>query len=74
MPMMQVVMLTRKGGPEVLEVVELPLPEPGQGEVRVRVRATGGGAGDPPCGGPRHQDGKRRSPGRRHLRVGHPWR
>lgn len=46
MPTMQAVMLTRKGGPEVLEVVELPLPEPGPGEVRVRVRATGVGATD----------------------------
>ncbi len=46
MPMMQAVMLTRKGGPEVLEVVELPMPEPGPGEVRVKVRATGVGATD----------------------------
>ena len=46
MATMQAVMLTRKGGPEVLEVVELPLPEPGPGEVRVRVRATGVGATD----------------------------
>src|SRR5882724_7528347 len=43
---MQAVMLTRKGGPEVLEVVELPLPEPGPGEVRVKIRATGVGATD----------------------------
>lgn len=27
------------GGPEVLEVVELPVPEPGKGEVRIRVKA-----------------------------------
>jgi NADPH:quinone reductase len=27
------------GGPEVLEVVELPIPEPGPGEVRIRVAA-----------------------------------
>jgi NADPH:quinone reductase-like Zn-dependent oxidoreductase len=40
------VMLTRRGGPEVLQVVELPLQEPGPGEVRVRVRATGVGATD----------------------------
>ena len=46
MAMMQAVMLTRKGGPNVLETVELPLPEPGPGEVRVRVRATGVGATD----------------------------
>jgi NADPH:quinone reductase-like Zn-dependent oxidoreductase len=46
MKTMQAVMLTRKGGPEVLETVELPLPEPGPGEVRVKVRATGVGATD----------------------------
>ena len=46
MATMQAVMLTKKGGPEVLEVVELPLPEPGPGEIRVRVRATGVGATD----------------------------
>ncbi len=46
MATMQAVMLTKKGGPEVLEAVELPLPEPGPGEVRVRIRATGVGATD----------------------------
>lgn len=46
MATMHAVMLTRKGGPEVLEQVELPLPEPGPGEVRVKVRATGVGATD----------------------------
>lgn len=40
------VMLTKKGGPEVLQVVELPLQEPGPGELRVRVRAAGVGATD----------------------------
>lgn len=40
------VMLTKKGGPEVLETVEQPLPQPGPGEVRVRVRATGVGGTD----------------------------
>src|SRR5512143_97116 len=40
------VLLTRKGGPEALQVVELPLEEPGPGRVRVRVRATGIGATD----------------------------
>jgi NADPH2:quinone reductase len=39
-------MLTRKGGPEVLEPVELPVVEPGPGEVRVAVRATGAGGTD----------------------------
>ena len=38
--------LTGKGGPEVLQVKELPLPEPGPGEVRVRVRASGVGSTD----------------------------
>lgn len=46
MATMQAVILTKKGGPEVLETVELPLPEPGAGEVRVKVRATGVGATD----------------------------
>jgi NADPH:quinone reductase-like Zn-dependent oxidoreductase len=40
------VLLTRKGGPDALEVVERPLEEPGPGQVRVRVRATGVGATD----------------------------
>jgi len=40
------VMLTRKGGPEVLEPVELPMTEPGPHEVRVAVRATGAGGTD----------------------------
>ncbi len=39
-------MLTRKGGPEVLEVVELPVTQPGPGEARVRVLATGAGGTD----------------------------
>ena len=46
MPTMQAVMLMRKGGPEVLEKVDLPMPAPGPGEVRVKVRATGVGATD----------------------------
>ncbi len=40
------IMLTKRGGPEVLEPVELPLVEPGPGEVRVAVRATGAGGTD----------------------------
>jgi len=40
------VMLTKKGGPEVLEVVELPVEPPGPGQLRVRVRAAGVGATD----------------------------
>lgn len=46
MSTMRAVMLTKKGGPEVLEVVELPMPTPGPGEVRVKVLATGVGATD----------------------------
>jgi NADPH2:quinone reductase len=40
------VMLTRKGGPEVLQVVELPLEPLGPDQVRVRVRAAGVGSTD----------------------------
>ncbi len=43
------VMLTRKGGPkalDVLEVVALPTQEPGPGQLRVRVRAAGVGSTD----------------------------
>lgn len=42
----RVTMLTKKGGPEVLENVELAMPEPGPGEIRVRVGATGVGSTD----------------------------
>ncbi len=38
---MRAVVVTRPGGPEVLEVREVPLPEPGRGEVRVRIAASG---------------------------------
>jgi NADPH:quinone reductase len=37
---MKAVVITRAGGPEVLELQERPLPSPGRGEVRVRIRAT----------------------------------
>src|SRR6185295_6880820 len=40
------VMMTKKGGPEVLETVELPLREPAAGEARVKVLACGVGATD----------------------------
>jgi NADPH:quinone reductase len=40
------VMLTKKGGPEVLQVVELPIEQPGPGQLRVRVRAAGVGSTD----------------------------
>jgi NADPH2:quinone reductase len=48
-PTFRAVMLTRKGGPralDVLEVVDLPVLEPGPGELRMRVRATGVGSTD----------------------------
>jgi NADPH2:quinone reductase len=38
---MQAIGLTEFGGPEVLEVVEIPEPEPGPGELRIRVHAAG---------------------------------
>jgi NADPH:quinone reductase-like Zn-dependent oxidoreductase len=38
---MQAIQYTQFGGPEVLELVELPDPEPGPGQIRVGVRATG---------------------------------
>jgi NADPH:quinone reductase-like Zn-dependent oxidoreductase len=38
---MQGIQFTQFGGPEVLELVELPDPEPGAGQLRVAVRATG---------------------------------
>jgi NADPH2:quinone reductase len=38
---MRAVVIREPGGPEVLELREVPLPEPGRGEVRVRVSASG---------------------------------
>jgi len=40
------VMLTKKGGPEVLQIVELPIEPLGPGQLRVRVRAAGVGSSD----------------------------
>jgi NADPH2:quinone reductase len=40
------VMVTKKGGPEVLQVVELPVEHPGPGQILVRVRAAGVGSTD----------------------------
>ncbi len=40
------VIITRHGGPEVLQLVEDELPEPGPGEVQVRVLASGVAYGD----------------------------
>src|SRR5580658_1957998 len=38
---MQVVEITRPGGPEVLQLAERPVPRPGPGEVLIRVAASG---------------------------------
>jgi NADPH:quinone reductase len=38
---MQVVRIHQQGGPEVMQVEELPTPEPGEGQVRVQVAAAG---------------------------------
>jgi NADPH:quinone reductase len=40
------VMLTKKGGPEALQIVELPVESPGPGQLRVRVYAAGVGSTD----------------------------
>ena len=40
------VMLTKKGGPEGLQIVDLPVEPPGPGQLRVRVRAAGVGSTD----------------------------
>src|SRR5260370_18377905 len=37
---MKAIVIERPGGPEVLQLQEVPTPEPGHGEVRIRVRAT----------------------------------
>ena len=37
---MQAVVLKQFGGPEVMQIGEVPTPEPGSGQVRVRVMAT----------------------------------
>jgi NADPH:quinone reductase-like Zn-dependent oxidoreductase len=39
--MMKAVRISRFGGPEVLEIVDLPDPRPGSGQVRIAVRAAG---------------------------------
>jgi NADPH2:quinone reductase len=36
---MKAVVIRRFGGPEVLEIADLPVPEPGSGQVRVKVQA-----------------------------------
>ena len=42
---MRAVQITRFGGPEVLDVVDLPDPEPGPGQQLYEVSSAGGGAG-----------------------------
>ncbi|HEX3891812.1 MAG TPA: quinone oxidoreductase [Terracidiphilus sp.] len=39
--MMKAIQIHETGGPEVLQVVELPIPEPGPGQVLIRVEAVG---------------------------------
>ncbi len=43
---MKAVRFSRFGGPEVLEIVDLPDPHPGPGEIRIAVRAAGVNASD----------------------------
>jgi NADPH2:quinone reductase len=38
---MKAIQIRATGGPEVLELVELPIPEPGPGQVLIRVEAVG---------------------------------
>ncbi|HEU0302436.1 MAG TPA: hypothetical protein VFR37_23455, partial [Longimicrobium sp.] len=38
---MRQVWITRRGGPEVLQVREAPDPRPAEGEIRIRVAAAG---------------------------------
>ena len=40
-PLLRAVRFSQFGGPEVLEIVDLPDPHPGPGQVRVAVRAAG---------------------------------
>jgi len=57
---MRAVVCTRLGGPEALELRDLPLPEPGPGELRVRVAAAGVNFADTLAIAGRYQD--RREP------------
>ncbi|MFI0237841.1 NADP-dependent oxidoreductase [Streptomyces sp. NPDC016845] len=43
---MRAAQFSRFGGPEVLEIVDLPDPHPGPGEIRIKVRAAGVNASD----------------------------
>ena len=44
---MKAAQFSRFGGPEVLEIVDLPDPHPGPGQIRIAVRAAGISATDP---------------------------
>jgi NADPH2:quinone reductase len=46
MPTMKAIQLEAPGGPDVLQLVELPLPQPQAGEVRVKAMAIGAGGPD----------------------------
>jgi NADPH:quinone reductase-like Zn-dependent oxidoreductase len=37
----QQILISRRGGPEVLQLVDAPMPQPGPGQVRLRILATG---------------------------------
>ena len=41
MPDMKAIQIHETGGPEVLQLAELPIPEPGPGQVLIRIEATG---------------------------------
>ena len=41
MPDMKAIQIQSTGGPEVLELADLPIPQPGPGQVLVRIEATG---------------------------------
>ena len=38
---MKAIQIHQTGGPEVLQLAELPIPEPGPGQVLIRIEATG---------------------------------
>lgn len=38
---MKAVQIDRFGGPDVMEIVDVPMPEPGEGQVRIKVEAAG---------------------------------
>lgn len=40
-PVMKAIQIQSTGGPEVLQLIDLPIPQPGPGQVLIRVEATG---------------------------------